>query len=71
MIDYGTYTFLYTPPSGPGLGSVEPTLTMTLSSDASLDDMLRVFAQFLRGAGYSLSSSSTLEVIDIADPFEI
>ena len=68
MIDFGTYTFLYTPPLAQSL--VGSTRGLHIRSDANLEDMLHVFAEFLRGAGYSLSPSSRLEVVDIADPLE-
>jgi len=70
MTDFGTYTFLYTPPLAQTQSLVGSTRGLHISSEASLDDILRVFAEFLRGAGYSLSPSSRLEVVDIADPLE-
>jgi len=70
MTDFGTYTFLYTPPLAQTQSLVGSTRGLHIRSDANLEDMLHVFAEFLRGAGFPLHPSSSLKVVDIADPLE-
>lgn len=41
---------------------VEPDITMKISSEATLPDMLRFFETFLRSAGYVLDAGDTLIV---------
>ena len=48
--DYGTYRLTFDPPSD----QITPGVTMTLSGEANLDQMLELFEGFLRASGYAL-----------------
>jgi hypothetical protein len=52
MSIFGTYRLTYTPPEQRGF--VESTVDMSISSEASLDEMLRTFESFLQATGYVL-----------------
>ena len=48
--DYGTYRLIFDPPSD----QITPGVTMTLSGEATLDQMLLMFEGFLQASGYVL-----------------
>lgn len=49
MYEFGKYTLKYEPPDG---SPTDHSIEMTISSNASLTQMLEFFQSFLRGAGY-------------------
>jgi len=49
MIEFGKYTLKYEPPSDT---PEDHSVTMTISSEATLFQMLEFFQSFLRAAGY-------------------
>jgi hypothetical protein len=58
MFEFGRYTLSYDPPEG----AVEADVTMSISSEADLSQMLRFFESFLQAAGYVLGDKElTLE----------
>jgi len=56
--DYGTYRLIFDPPSD----QITPGVTMTLSGEATLDQMLLMFEAFLAAAGYVLKGD--LQVVE-------
>jgi hypothetical protein len=48
MFDFGRYVLSYQPPEG----AVEADVSMSISSEADLTQMLRFFESFLQAAGY-------------------
>jgi hypothetical protein len=49
MIEFGKYTLKYVPP---GETPEDHSVSMTISSEANLSQMLEFFSSFLRAAGY-------------------
>lgn len=54
MTDFGKFTFTYTPPETNHYDQVEPTITMSISSEADLQEMTELFTTFLSSNGYFL-----------------
>lgn len=56
MNQFGKYSLSYIPPDPEetGLSEIEPIINMTVSSEASLADMLRLFETFLKSTGYQI-----------------
>ncbi len=52
MFEFGRYRLTYTPPEGSDF--VESSIDMSISSEASLQEMLGFFESFLKAAGYQL-----------------
>lgn len=52
MTDFGKFTFTYTPPETNFYDEVEPTITMSISSEADLTEMNEMFSTFLKANGY-------------------
>jgi hypothetical protein len=50
MFEYGRYTLSYQPPEG----AVEADVSMSISSEADLTQMLRFVESFLQATGYEL-----------------
>jgi|LauGreDrversion4_2_1035121.scaffolds.fasta_scaffold75827_5 hypothetical protein len=44
--------------------SVHPTVEMSISSEASLSDMLDMFGKFLQAVGYVLPENSVLDFVE-------
>lgn len=57
MNDFGRYRLTYEPP----FNATEADITMSISSDANLPQLLELFGDFLRATGY-LGSEETLLV---------
>jgi len=58
MIEFGTHEFVYLPPQG----AVEAKVAVSVSSEADLSQMLKVFEDYLRANGYQLEGKTlTLE----------
>jgi hypothetical protein len=58
MFEYGRYTLSYQPPEG----AAEADVSMSISSEADLTQMLRFFEGFLQAAGYVIEGKElTLE----------
>jgi hypothetical protein len=49
MLEFGKYTLKYTPPDG---SPTDHCIEMSISSEATLYQMLEFFQSFLRAAGY-------------------
>ena len=49
MLEFGKYTLKYEPPVG---SSTDHSIKMSISSEATLTQMLEFFQSFLRAAGY-------------------
>lgn len=58
MTDFGKFTFTYTPPETNHYDQVEPTITMSISSEADLQEMTELFTTFLSSNGYFLEEES-------------
>jgi hypothetical protein len=59
MFEFGRYTLSYQPPEG----AVEADVSMSISSEADISEMLRFFEAFLQASGYQLDGQElTLEV---------
>lgn len=56
MNDFGRYRLTYEPPSD----AIEADITMSISSDANLPQLLELFGDFLRATGY-VGSDETLQ----------
>ena len=56
MTEFGRYRLTYEPPSD----AIETEITLSISSEADLPQMMDLFGDFLRATGY-LSSDETLE----------
>jgi len=58
MIEFGRYTLSYVPPEG----ALEADVSMSISSQADLTEMLHFFESFLKASGYYLDGQElTLE----------
>ena len=58
MVEFGRYTLSYDPPEG----AVEADVSMSISSQADLTEMLHFFESFLKASGYYLDGQElTLE----------
>ena len=64
MIEFGKYTLKYEPPTS---GGIEATVDMSISSEASLSEMLEFFTSFLKASGYYIDENKEL-VIDRKAP---
>ena len=54
MVEFGKFILKYKSPKGVS----EPKLKMSISSEATLPEMINFFEQFLQGAGYDLDHKS-------------
>lgn len=69
MITFGRYSLSYTPESQYYTESIEPTVKMDISAEASLQDMLNMFESFLQATGYVLDGKRlVLETPDDETP---
>ena len=59
MTPFGTYRLVYEPPANTLEGSME----MSISSEATLDQMLDLYAAFLRASGYAIDFGAELSFI--------
>jgi hypothetical protein len=57
MIEFGKYVFKYVPPASAG---IEPTVDMSISSEANLNEMLEFFTSFLKASGYYIDENKEL-----------
>jgi hypothetical protein len=57
MTNFGEYQLYYLP-SEWGEGSMDPSITMKVSAEANLSQMLQFFESFLRAAGYQIDGQS-------------
>ena len=57
MIEFGKYTLKYEPPASAG---IEPTVDMSISSEANLNEMLEFFTSFLKASGYYIDENKEL-----------
>ena len=57
MIEFGKYTLKYEPPAS---GGIEATVDMSISSEASLSEMLEFFTSFLKASGYYINENKEL-----------
>lgn len=64
MISYGEYQLSYTPPER----GIESRITMSISAEANLDQMLEIFLNFLRASGYFIAPDATLEIVEGDEP---
>lgn len=64
MISFGEYQLSYTPPEK----GIESRITMSISAEASLDQMLEIFLNFLRASGYFIAPDATLEIVSGDEP---
>lgn len=58
MISFGEYQLSYVPPEK----GIEGRITMSISAEANIDQMLEIFLNFLRASGYCISPYATLEL---------
>lgn len=58
MTPFGTYRLVYEPPAN----TVEGGMEMNISSEANLDQMLDLFAAFLRASGYPIDFAAELVI---------
>jgi hypothetical protein len=67
MFEFGRYTLSYQPPEG----AVEADVSMSISSEADLDQMLRFFESFLQASGYIIDGKelSLLSAVPEIDEF--
>jgi len=56
--DYGTYRLSFNPPSD----HITPSVEMTLSGEATVDQMLYLFESFLKASGYVLKGD--LQIVE-------
>jgi hypothetical protein len=57
MFEFGKYTLKYEPPASDG---IEPTVSMSISSEANLTEMLDFFQTFLKASGYYIADDQEL-----------
>jgi hypothetical protein len=57
MIEFGKYVLKYVPPASAG---IEPTVDMSISSEANLNEMLEFFTSFLKASGYYIDENKEL-----------
>lgn len=68
MFEFGRYTLSYLPPEG----AVEADVSMSISSEADISEMLRFFETFLQASGYQLDGRElTLETPKYASGYEV
>ena len=60
--EFGVYRVSYTPTSDYDTAYVEPTINMSISGEANLDQMLSFFDSFLKASGYVYEGN--LEVVE-------
>jgi hypothetical protein len=60
MTNFGEYQ-LYYEPSEWGAGSMDPSISMKISAEATLSQMLEFFESFLKAAGYQFDSLSVTQ----------
>lgn len=63
MNDFGRYRLTYEPPSD----AIEADITMSISSDANLPQLLELFSDFLRATGY-VGSEDILQLSGCVHP---
>ena len=59
MFEFGKYTLKYEPPTSVG---IEPTVNMSISSEANLTEMLDFFQTFLKASGYYIADDQELTI---------
>ena len=64
MFEFGKYTLKYEPPASAG---IEPTVNMSISSEANLTEMLDFFQTFLKASGYYIADDQEL-TLDSVNP---
>ena len=64
MFEFGKYTLKYEPPTSVG---IEPTVNMSISSEANLTEMLDFFQTFLKASGYYIADNQEL-TLDSVNP---
>jgi hypothetical protein len=64
MFEFGKYTLKYEPPASAG---IEPTVSMSISSEANLTEMLDFFQTFLKASGYYIADNQEL-TLDSVNP---
>jgi hypothetical protein len=57
MIEFGKYVLKYVPPASAG---IDPTVDMSISSEANLNEMLEFFTSFLKASGYYIDENKEL-----------
>jgi hypothetical protein len=57
MIEFGKYVLKYVPPASAG---IDPTVDMSISSEANLNEMLEFFTSFLKASGYYIEDNKEL-----------
>jgi hypothetical protein len=63
MIEFGKYTLKYEPPTS---GGIEPTVNMSISSEADLNEMLEFFQSFLTASGYYIADDQELKLTSVS-----
>ena len=61
MVEFGKFVLKYKPHAG----ADEPKLKMTISSEATLPEMINFFERFLQNAGYDLDNRSLVLAEDL------
>ena len=57
MIEFGKYTLEYTPPDG---SPTDHTIKMSISSEATITQMLEFYTSFLKASGYFIDDNKEL-----------
>jgi hypothetical protein len=63
MFEFGKYTLKYEPPASDG---IEPTVNMSISSEANLTEMLDFFQTFLKASGYYIADDQELTLDSVS-----